>query len=242
VLDWYNNNRTGIIEKYPQTAYFLAPQDEGFDWNTWGLIVAEGLRVPKPMLDRNGDPGPFLRDLFAAGGEFQYYATIADYQRDIDALDPRDPEQYSRIKDLEADRSVDLEGIRSSNPYLDLKLAENNNWGERDVVAERALTQTKRMVDELFDSTSKADWNGSPAQAIRNAIYTYIDYASEIRMTVGADDDSEMKRRLLRLDLEADLNGIAEASPNAKLFIRNVLMSDPDIKVLDLELVGAANE
>ena len=242
VLDWYNNNRTGIIEKYPQTAYFLAPQDEGFDWNTWGLIVAEGLRVPKPMLDRNGDPGPFLRDLFAAGGEFQYYATIADYQRDIDALDPRDPEQYSRIKDLEADRSVDLEGIRTSNPYLDLKLAENNNWGERDVVAERALTQTKRMVDELFDSTSKADWNGSPAQAIRNAIYTYIDYASEIRMTVGADDDSEMKRRLLRLDLEADLNGIAEASPNAKLFIRNVLMSDPDIKVLDLELVGAANE
>jgi hypothetical protein len=47
---------------------------------------------------------------------------------------------------------------------------------------------------------------------------------------------------MLRLDLEADLNGIAEASPNAKLFIRNVLMSDPDIKVLDLELVGAANE
>jgi hypothetical protein len=242
VLDWYNNNRTGIIEKYPQTAYFLAPQDEGFDWNTWGLIVAEGLRVPKPMLDKNGDPGPFLRDLFAAKGEFQYYATIADYQRDIDALDPRDPDQYSRIKDLEADRSVDLEGIRSSNPYLDLKLAENNNWGERDVVAERALTQTKRMVDELFDSTSKADWNGSPAQAIRNAIYTYIDYASEIRMTVGADDASEYKRRMLRLDLEADLNGIAEASPNAKLFIRNVLMSDPDIKVLDLELVGAANE
>jgi hypothetical protein len=242
VLDWYNNNRTGIIEKYPQTAYFLAPQDEGFDWNTWGLIVAEGLRVPKPMLDKNGDPGPFLRDLFAAKGEFQYYATIADYQRDIDALDPRDPDQYSRIKDLEADRSVDLEGIRTSNPYLDLKLAENNNWGERDVVAERALTQTKRMVDELFDSTPKADWNGSPAQAIRNAIYTYIDYASEIKMTVGADDASEYKRRMLRLDLEADLNGIAEASPNAKLFIRNVLMSDPDIKVLDLELVGAANE
>ena len=242
VLDWYNNNRTGVIEKYPQTAYFLAPQDEGFDWNTWGLIISEGLRVPKAMLDKNGDPGPFLRDLFAAGGEFQYYATIADYQRDIDALDPRDPDQYSRIKELESQRSIDLEGVRTSNPYLDLKLAENNNWGERDVVAERALTQTKRMVDELFDSTPKAEWNGSPAQAIRNAIYTYIDYASEIRMTVGADNDSEMKRRMLRLDLEDDLNGIAEASPNAKLFIRNVLMSDPDLKVLDLELVGATNE
>lgn len=242
VLDWYNNNRTGIIEKYPQTAYFLAPQDEGFDWNTWGLIVAEGLRVPKAMLDKNGDPGPFLRDLFAAQGEFQYYATIADYQRDIDALDPRDPEQYRRIRELEEQRSADLEGVRTSNPYLDLKLAENSNWGERDVVAERALTQTKRMVDELFESTPRDDWNGSPAQAIRNAIYTYIDYASEIKMTVGADDASEYKRRMLRLDLETDLEGIAASSPNAKLFIRNVLMSDPDIKVLDLELVGAANE
>jgi hypothetical protein len=242
VLDWYNNNRTGIIEKYPQTAYFLAPQDEGFDWNTWGLIVAEGLRVPKAMQDKNGDPGPFLRDLFAAQGEFQYYATIADYQKDIDALDPRDPEQYRRIRELEDQRSVDLEGVRTSNPYLDLKLAENSNWAERDVVAERALTQTKRMVDELFESTPRDDWNGSPAQAIRNAIYTYIDYASEIKMTVGADDASEYKRRMLRLDLEADLEGIAASSPNAKLFIRNVLMSDPDIKVLDLELVGAANE
>lgn len=242
VLDWYNNNRTGVIEKYPQTAYFLAPQDEGFDWNTWGLIVSEGLRVPKGILDKNGDPGTFLRDLFAAQGEFQYFATIADYQRDIDALDPRDPEQYRRIRELEEQRSVDLEGVRTSNPYLDLKLAENGNWAERDVVAERALTQTKRMVDELFESTPRDDWNGSPAQAIRNAIYTYIDYASEIKMTVGADDSSEYKRRMLRLDLEADLEGIAASSPNAKLFIRNVLMSDPDIKVLDLELVGAANE
>lgn len=240
VLDWYNNNRTGVIEKYPQTAYFLAPQDEGFDWNTWGLIVSEGLRVPKAMLDKNGDPGPFLRDLFAAQGEFQYYATIADYQKDIDALDPRDPEQYRRIRELEEQRSIDLEGVRTSNPYLDLKLAENSNWAERDVVAERALTQTKRMVDELFESTPGDDWNGSPAQAIRNAIYTYIDYASEIKMTVGADDASEYKRRMLRLDLEADLEGIAAQSPNAKLFIRNVLMSDPDIKVLDLELVGAS--
>lgn len=240
VLDWFNENRTGLIEKYPTTAYFLAPQDEGFDWNTWGLIKAEGLRVPKAVLNPDGTPGAFLRDMFAAKGEFQHYATIADYQRDIDALDPRDPEQYKMIRDLEEQRSADLEYNRTQNPYWDMKYTQTRNFGDNQRNAERALTQTKRMVDELFESTSENEWEGSPAQAIRNAIYTYIDYANEIRATSGSDTDSEMKRRYLRIGLQEDMDYLASLNPNAKLFIRNVLMADPDIKVLDLELVGAS--
>lgn len=240
VLDWFNQNRTGLIEKYPASAYFLAPQDEGFDWNTWGLIKAEGLRVPKEILNSDKTPGPFLRDLFAAKGEFQHYATINDYQRDIDALDPRDPEQYTQIKDLEDQRAADLEYIRTQNPYWDMKYTQTRNFGDNQRNAERALTQTKRMVDELYESTPKAEWQGSAAQAIRNAIYTYIDYANEIRASSGSDTDSELKRRYLRISLEEDMNLLASQNPNAQLFIRNVLMADPDIKVLDLELVGAS--
>ncbi len=240
VLDWFNENRSGLIEKYPTTAYFLAPQDEGFDWNTWGLIKAEGLRVPKAVLNPDGTPGAFLRDMFAAKGEFQHYATINDYQRDIDALDPRDPEQYKMIKDLEEQRSADLEFNRTQNPYWDMKYTQTRNFGDNQRNAERALTQTKRMVDELFDSTPEAEWDGSAAQAIRNAIYTYIDYANEIRASSGADTDSEMKRRYLRISLQEDMDYLASQNPNAQLFIRNVLMADPDIKVLDLELVGAS--
>lgn len=240
VLDWFNENRSGLIEKYPTTAYFLAPQDEGFDWNTWGLIKAEGLRVPKAVLNPDGTPGAFLRDMFAAKGEFQHYATINDYQRDIDALDPRDPEQYKMIKDLEEQRSADLEFNRTQNPYWDMKYTQTRNFGDNQRNAERALTQTKRMVDELFESTPEAEWDGSAAQAIRNAIYTYIDYANEIRASSGADTDSEMKRRYLRISLQEDMDYLASQNPNAQLFIRNVLMADPDIKVLDLELVGAS--
>ena len=241
VLDWFNENRTGIIEKYPTTAYFLAPQDEGFDWNTWNLIKAEGLRVPKAVLNPDGTPGAFLRDMFAAKGEFQHYATIADYQRDIDALDPRDPEQYKMIKDLEDDRAADLEYNRTQNPYWDMKYTQTRNFGDNQRNAERALTQTKRMVDELFESTPENEWEGSPAQAIRNAIYTYIDYANEIRATSGSDTDSEMKRRYLRIGLQEDMDYLASLNPYAKLFIRNVRMADPDINVLDLELVGASS-
>lgn len=240
VLDWFNENRSGLIERYPTTAYFLAPQDEGFDWNTWGLIKAEGLRVPKAVLNPDGTPGAFLRDMFAAKGEFQHYATINDYQRDIDALDPRDPEQYKMIKALEEQRSADLEFNRTQNPYWDMKYTQTRNFGDNQRNAERALTQTKRMVDELFESTPEAEWEGSAAQAIRNAIYTYIDYANEIRASSGADTDSEMKRRYLRISLQEDMDYLASQNPNAQLFIRNVLMADPDIKVLDLELVGAS--
>lgn len=240
VLDWFNQNRTGLIEKYPATAYFLAPQDEGFDWNTWGLIKAEGLRVPKEILNPDGTPGPFLRDLFAAKGEFQHYATINDYQRDIDMLDPRDPEQYKQIKQLEDERAADLEFNRTTNPYWDMKYTQTRNFGDNQRNAERALTQTKRMVDELYESTPTEEWNGSAAQAIRNAILTYVDYANEIRATAGADTDSEMKRRYLRISLQEDMDFLASQNPNAKLFIQNVLMADPDIKVLDLELVGAS--
>lgn len=239
VLDWYNNNRTGIVEKYPQSAFFLAPQGEGFDWNTWGLIVAEGLRVPKEMLNSDGTPGTFLRDLFAADGEFKHYATINDYQRDIDALDPRDPEQYKAISELESQRSADLEENRLRNPYWDMKYTQTRNFGDNQRNAERALTQTKRMVDEMYESATESEWDGTPAQAIRNAIYTYIDYANEIRLSSGADTESEMKRRYLRIGLDEDLEYLASLNLNAKLFIRNVLMADPDIKVLDLELVGA---
>ena len=241
VLDWFNENRSGLIEKYPTTAYFLAPQDEGFDWNTWGLIKAEGLRMPKAILNPDGTPGAFLRDMFAAKGEFQHYATIADYQRDIDALDPRDPEQYKQIRQLESDRSADLEYNRTQNPYWDMKYTQTRNFGDNQRNAERALTQTKRMVDELYESTPEAEWKGSPAQAIRNAILTYMDYANEIRATSGTDTDSEMKRRYLRIGLQEDLDYLASLNPNAKLFIRNVLMADPDVKVLDLELVGASS-
>lgn len=241
VLDWFNENRSGLIEKYPTTAYFLAPQDEGFDWNTWGLIKAEGLRMPKAILNPDGTPGAFLRDMFAAKGESQHYATIADYQRDIEALDPRDPEQYKQMRALEEQRSADLEWIRDANPYWDMKYTQTRNFGDNQRNAERALTQTKRMVDELYESTPEAEWKGSPAQAIRNAILTYVDYANEIRATSGTDTDSEMKRRYLRIGLQEDLDYLASLNPNAKLFIRNVLMADPDVKVLDLELVGASS-
>jgi len=231
VLAWYKDNRESLIKQYPRTAYFLAPQAEGFDWDTWGLIMGQGLRVSK-------DDMTFLRDVYASYGEFQHYATIADYQRDLDLLDPRDPEQYSEIRKLEAQRSDDLALVRDRNHWWKKKYEETRNFQGKTGTAETALLATKKMVDELYDSTPDEEWQGSPAQAIRNSILTYIDYQTEINMITGQTAEDNLKKRTLRFELQKDLEFLAEADPNAKLFIMTVLYSDPGLSILDTSTIG----
>lgn len=226
VFKWHRNNREGLIKQYPDTAYFLAPQTEGFNWDTWGLLMGEGLRIEKDQMT-------FLRDVYAAYGEFEHYATIADYQADIEALDPRDPEQYRQINQLEDQRAADLELIRQENHWWKLKYEQTRNFNESQGTAEFALVSTKKMVDELYDSTPEEEWQGSPAQAIRNVILTYLDYQSEINSITGQTDEENLRKRTLRFELRRDLELFADENPNAKLFITTVLYRDPGLEMLD---------
>jgi hypothetical protein len=226
VFKWHRNNREGLIKQYPDTAYFLAPQTEGFNWDTWGLLMGEGLRIEKDQMT-------FLRDVYAAYGEFEHYATIADYQADIESLDPRDPEQYRQINQLEDQRAADLELIRQENHWWKLKYEQTRNFNEGQGTAEFALVSTKKMVDELYDSTPEEEWQGSPAQAIRNVILTYLDYQSEINSITGQTDEENLRKRTLRFELRKDLELFADENPNAKLFITTVLYRDPGLEMLD---------
>lgn len=225
VSEWWDDN-ADLRRKYPQAAFFLAPQDEGFSWDTWMLVKAEGFRVSK-------DLDTFMRDVFAAQGEFHYYATIADYQRDIDALDPRIPEQYSQIRELQEQLAADKKFIRAQNPFLDEKL-DSRNFRAISGAAKDALPVVKQMVDELYDTTPKEEWEGSAAQAIRNSILTYLDYKTELDMITGTTAEENQRKRVLQFGMEKDLEFLGEQNANARLFIRNVLMREP-------ELVGLAS-
>ena len=231
VLKWHRDNKAGLIRQYPDTAYFLAPQAEGFNWDTWGLLMGEGLRVSK-------DDMTFLRDVYAAYGEFEHFATIADYQKDLSQLDARDPEQYRQIRELEDQRAADLELIRNENLWWKLKYDQTRDSMEKTGQAELAFVETKRMVDELYDSTPEEEWQGSSAQAIRNVILTYIDYQTEINSVTGQSDEEVLRRRSLRFELQKDLEFLAEENPNAKLFITTVLYRDPGLEILDYAGVG----
>lgn len=223
VSEWWDNNQS-VIKEYPQTAFFLAPQVEGFSWEGWGLVKGEGFRVSK-------DLDTFMRDALSAIDEFHYYATYEDYQRDIDALDPRIPEQYSQIRDLEEQRSADLKYIKERNPFTKVKLSDKN-YSQLAVLADEALPKVKTMVDDLFKSTPSEEWEGSAAQAIRNSILTYIDYKTELNMITGMTREDNQRKREIRFAMEQDFDVLSEQNLNARLFIKNVLMRNPGIEGL----------
>lgn len=237
VNDWVNNNPR-LLEQYPDTAWYLAPQDEGFDFSTWSMLLASGFRVSKALQNEDGTIGPLLRDMLAAKGEAQHNATVADFQADLDQLDSRVPEQAERIKALEAERDALLDMNKDENPWWAKKFAETRNPVLRDQNARDGLTEVKRMVDNLRAELSEEEFAKSPAYWLSTAVYTYIDFAADIRAIEGRDRESTDRKKALQAELDGYLDYISEQSPNAELFIRNVLRSSPDIGSLDLNPIG----
>jgi hypothetical protein len=237
VNDWVNTN-PGLLKQYPDTAWYLAPQDPGFDFTTWSMLLASGFRVSKPLQNEDGTVGTLLRDMLAARGELQHNATVADFQADIDQLDVRVPEQAEQVKALEAERDALLEMNRDENPWWQKKYAETRNPVAREYVARQALTEVKRMVDNLYAETPESEFDNTPAYWLRTAVYTYLDFASDIRSIEGRDRESVERRAALQDELGGYLDYIGEQSPNADLFIRNVLRVSPDIGSLDLNPLG----
>lgn len=215
---WYKENKS-LYEKYPNAALFLAPREGEFSWGSWSLISSTlGLKEGK---DFEG----FVQDVLTSKVAAQHYATYDDYQRDIDALDPNDPEQSKQINQLTKDRSADLQWLRDNNPMWNKKYNEDRNFAQQDAYAQIAYNQTKIMVDDL-----KAQGADTPAsRAIRSAIYTYEDYMSDIKGVTGSTNAEDAQKRLWKQQLAADLQSIAEGDPNAKVFIENVLYRTPEM-------------
>jgi hypothetical protein len=237
VNDWVNNN-PDLLKKYPNTAWYLAPQDEGFDFPTWNMILASGFRVGKPLQNEDGTMGTLLIDMLAARGEFHHNATIADFQADIDQLDVRDPEQAKQIKALETERDELLEMNRDDNPWWKKRYNQTRNPTARRDVAGDALTEVKRMVDNLYAEMPEPEFEKSPAYWLRSAVYTYLDFAADIRVIDGRDRESLEQKARLQDELSAYLDYISEQSPHADLFIRNVLKAVDNLGSLDLNPMG----
>jgi hypothetical protein len=238
VNDWANNNAK-LLEDYPDSAWYLAPQDPGFDFTTWNMILAEGFRVGKALENPDGSMGPLLVDMLAARGEFIANATRADFKADIDQLDPRVPEQAERIAELEAERDALLNQHADENPWW--ARTKSFDVVERARVTKDSLSEVKRMVDNLYTELPEDEFEASPAYWLRTAVYTYLDYAADIRMITALDRQSQERKDVLQFELEGYLDYISEQSPNAELFIRNVLRSDPDIGTLDLNPIGSGS-
>jgi hypothetical protein len=155
-----------------------------------------------------------------------HYATYADYQADIDQLNPNDPDQAAQITQLEKERAADLKWIREQDPWWAKKYAEDRNYGQADRYAQIVYNQTKIMVNDLWDQGK----NTPASDAIMSAIATYEDYMSDIKGVTGSTNAEDAQKRLWRQQLATDLESIAVKSENARVFIENVLQRTPDMQ------------
>jgi hypothetical protein len=215
---WYKDNKA-LYQKYPNAALFLAPRDGEFSWGSWSLITSTlGLKIGKDFKE-------FMQDAMSSTSQAAHYATYDDYQKDIDRLDPNNPNDAKQITYLTKQRSADLKKIQQDDPWWAAKYASSHNWEQQDNNAQAAYNQTKIMVDDL-----KSRGADTPAsRAIRSAIYTYEDYMSDIKAITGTTNAEDSQKRLWRQQLAADLEAIGGEDANAKVFIQNVLYRTPDM-------------
>jgi hypothetical protein len=215
VKKWYLTGGKELYEnpRYGTAALFLAPRDGEFSPGAWNIVTSTlGLRQ-----DRTFES--FLRDAQAARGQFKHYATISDYQDDIDLLNPLDPAERKQISELEEQKTADLKWLREEEPYWELKWAQENESASIQVYARRLLEQTTNLVEDL--KTKGEDTEES--RAIRSAIMTFNDYMSDYEAITGNNRADQDRKRELRMDLSLDMELVAQRNPNVELFIKNVI-------------------
>jgi uncharacterized protein YgiM (DUF1202 family) len=215
---WYTDN-SALYKKYPNASLLLAPKTGEFSFDSWNVLTKTlGIRTPKNV-------NQFMLDALSAKTQYQYMATLADYRKDIDLLDPRNDEDRKRITELEEQRSEDVKWLESIDPFWAQNRAENSNRMQAENYAKTMYTEAKQMVNELKETGKANDVSSS----IRSAIYTYEDYMTDIKMITGNTEAERDEKRQLRFEMERDLQIIAERNENVKSFIENVLYWEPDV-------------
>ncbi len=215
---WYKQNKA-LYEKYPNAALFLAPREGEFSWGSWDVISSTlGLKVGK-------DFNTFMQDALSSKTRSRHYATYDDFQRDIDALDAGTEEGRAAIRALEDRRKFVLDWLADGDPFWKKSKAESSDWDSLQVYAEIALRDTRTMVNDLKERGA----NTPESDAIRSAIYTFEDYMVDIRAIEGSTTAEDEYKSSLYTQLTADLEGVASRSPNARVFVDNVLYRTPEM-------------
>jgi hypothetical protein len=215
---WYTDNKT-LYKKYPNASLLLAPKTGKFSFDSWNVLTRTlGLRTPKDVND-------FMLDALSAKTQYQYMATLADYRKDIDQLDPRIEEDRKRITELEEMRSEDVKWLENQDPFWAQNRAENANRSQATNYAQTMYSEAKQMVNDLKNQGKADDISSS----IRSAIYTYEDYMTDIKMITGNTEAEREMKRQLRYEMERDLESIASRNENVKSFIENVLYWEPEV-------------
>lgn len=206
VLKWMQDPATQDLMGKPfrSAAWFLAPRDGEFSWDTWHYqTVLTGMRVKKSEDD-------MLDELFSLQGRHTDGLIRRYYDEQIAAA----PDDATR-RELERAKKADQDANKAANPAWDTA------WkpvSQRDLRS--AFSQARQMVEYLRERDGELD---PAAQGIENAINIYLYYASQKDGLTGSANRVKEAKASVDGEMRAALQSEAEASPQAAMFIETVI-------------------
>lgn len=214
-LKWYDSDDTKelIDAGFYNSALFLAPRDGEFDFASW-MVGTQDLG-----LKRRAPQDQLIMDLLAIQGEYVDSQIRNSYNEQIAAIDSSTQEGRNEIKALQEARDFDRKWVRTQNKPWDA-VAGQRFEQYTDSNYRAAFGDMGQMLD--FIENRDGELTGTPLQ-IRNAMNIFVYYNQQIDGLQGPGPQRNAKKLDLQAEMEAELNRISEADPNAEVFIENVV-------------------
>ena len=214
-MKWYESDDTKelIDEGFYASALFLAPRNGEFDFASW-MVGTQDLG-----LKRRAPQDQLILDLLAMQGEYVDSQIRNSYNERIAAIDSTTQEGRDEIKALQEQRDNDRKWVRTQNKPWDA-VAGQRFEQYTDSNYRAAFGEMGQMLD--FIENRDGELTGTPLQ-IRNAMNIFVYYNQQIDGLQGPGPQRNAKKLDLQAEMEAELNRISEADPNAEVFIENVI-------------------
>ena len=203
-VEWLDKNND-VVNKYREGAMFLMPRVGEFNFDAYKLLISQGLTRSKRV-------DTFLQDVQTAR-DVQFY-----YQQK-DGFDAQLAQTYSdgakkALKDKWDAWSTQFKGAR---PLLQSELGQGS---ERAIKRQTAYRDIQNM---LLDPTARKA-NPQAFDTIQQMSKIYDNYVYSRDVSVGAGAASAAYKDILKQNVKAQLEKLAENNPNA-LNVYNVIFS-----------------
>jgi hypothetical protein len=215
VYDWFEKGegkRLLGLKGGVDAAPWLAPREGEFTWQAWNLVKnVRGYRVSKTTAEG-------LESIFAAEGKFREMEIRKYYNSEVENLDPNNPQQAERIKELNKEKDFYIRNNERTNPtWAKVKTVERAE--DNQAVLRERLTSMETLLESMESENIKIT---GPALRIQNAITIWRTFSPMISGLGNSRADKAAKDSL-RAQMEAALLEEASESVNAENFINSVI-------------------
>jgi hypothetical protein len=201
-----------VIKKYPESAYFLAPQDSGeLSIPALRYYSETGLRVKPSYVT-------YVEKIAYAKGEYYYFDIMRKYREDVELA-----ETAEDISSAETTKKLALTALYKDYPGLKPSVKDSldiANW-EEEAINRDNPGSVRRMVDDYY--AGKFGPIPKSVESIAKALSTYDYFTTEINKISGSSQPEDLAKNTLKGGLLKSLKFISEEDANAAMFIQRIL-------------------